>query len=73
MTAELCELRGLPASDCEVIQKHFKEQQKNSTGKDEKKEEPLMTMPQWNALLEFNKKASPLPRTPFKAGLCTAA
>ena len=32
-----------------------------------------MTMSQWKALLESNKKASSLPPTPVKAGLFTTA
>ena len=65
MAAELRELRGLS----EATQKQFEEQQKKATGEDDEMPEPLMTMLQWKALLESNKKASSLPLTPVKAGL----
>ena len=68
IATELLELRGLP----EVIQKQFSEQQAKRNGNDKEKAEPLMTMLQWKALLE-NNKASPIPPTPAKAGLFTAA
>ena len=55
---ELRELRGLP----EAIQKQFEEQQQKANGKDTEKE-PLLTMSQWKAPLETNKKASSLPVT----------
>ena len=69
MATELHELRGLP----EAIQNQFEEQQAKSDGKDKEKAKPLMTMSQWKALLETNKKASSLPPTPAKAGLFTSA
>ena len=69
MATELRELRGLP----EAIQKQFEEQQTKATGTDDEMPEPLMTMSQWKALLESNKKASSLPPAPVKAGLFTAA
>ena len=69
MATELRELRGLP----EAIQKQFSAQQKRTTGKDDDVPEPLMTMSQWKAILESNKKASSLPPTPVKAGLFTTA
>ena len=56
----------------------FESSSKNSrrkpcTGKDDEKEEPLMVMSQWKALLESNNKASSLPPTTVKPGLFTAA
>ena len=69
MDTELHELRGLP----EAIQKQYKEQHAKPDGKDEEKAEPLLTMSQWNELLETNKKTSSLPPTPAKAGLFTSA
>ena len=69
MANELRKLRGLP----EVIQKQFEEQQKTTTGNDNNVPEPLMTMSQWKALLESNKKASSLSPAPVKAGLFTTA
>ena len=69
MATELGELKGLP----EAIQKQFEEQQKKPTGKDDDVRKPLMTMSQWKALLESNKKASSLPPTPVMAGLFTTA
>ena len=69
MVTELRELRGLP----EAIQKQFHEQQKKTIGKEDDVPEPLLTMSQWKALLESNKKASSLPPTHVKAGLFTTA
>ena len=69
VAAELRELQGLP----EAIQKHFEEQWKKSTGKDNDMPEPLMTMSQWKAFLESRKKAVSLPPTLVKDGLFTTA
>ena len=73
VATKLRELRGLP----ELIQQQFDEQQddfqEEHDGKDKEKGEPLLKMSQWEELLETNKKASPLPPTPTKAGLFTVA
>ena len=70
MAAELRELRGIPAA----IQKTFDEQQRSEAKGSEPAPEPLLTLSQWKALQETNKRERSLPATPVKKpGLFTAA
>ena len=70
MAAELRELRGIPAA----IQKSFGEQQRSEAKGSEPEREPLLTLSQWKALQETNKRERSLLATPVKKpGLFTAA
>ena len=61
MAAELRELRGIPAA----IQKTFDNQCSEAKGS-EPAPEPLLTLSQWKALQETNKKERSRPATPVK-------
>ena len=63
--------RGFPAATC--IRKTFDDQRSEAKGS-EPALEPLLTLSQWKALQETNKKERSLPATPVKKpGLFTAA
>ena len=69
MVAELRELRGIPAA----IQETFDDQRSEAKGS-EPAPERMLTLSQWKALQETNKKEHSLPVTPVKkTGLFTAA
>ena len=68
MATKLRELCGLPA----VIKKSFDQQLSEAKGANPAPE-PLLTLSQWKALQETNKKEQSLPPTPVKPGLFTAA
>ena len=67
MAAELSDLRGIPTA----IQNMFDDQRSKASPR---RPEPLLTLPQWKAWQETNKKERCLPATPKKKpGLFTAA